>query len=754
MCLIHVCLVVPLSRRCGRALSVSPSSSEALLILNGRTLLSPAQSLHFLDISLLRDMEADKLISLAQALQFSLSNHDLSAVHSAGVLFDSWRSTLSSLFLSLASSLSQSQNRVQVDSIVKAQLGSWPTPHTLFLPSNADSAIALSVHAVLDPLSLAGRRGVALCRLLHSMGVSLSLTLTPSLEVTEFPLQSFYRFAADVDCEKDKEVEADADPVTERDRERALFQSLPRTHMLTLRMDVPEPWTVQRLRAKQDTDNLRCVGTVCGDSPHSDREMTRVTYSLRELLVAGQCLQTTESILTASASVSQALTLSSLPPPNGLQLVLSSYGKALPMADTVVMQNLGYYQLRVSPGLFSLSLAHGRATALYRVYRDGETVGEQQDESRIVAVKDFHDHVRRLIVVKRLERERENLLDAEGEVSTTDLENFGRSEGKGIWQNLKSSLFGEKSKKKTTKNNAVVGSDDRVHVFSLATGQLYERLLRIMMLSVVQSCSRPVTFWLFENYLSPSFKEIAIAMSLAYNFEVRFVTYKWPQWLNQQTVQQRVIWGYKILFLDVLFPLDLQRVIYVDADQVVRSDLAELWDMDLEGKPYAYTPFCTSRKETLGFQFWQTGYWKDHLQGRPYHISALYVVDLTTFRKNAVGDSLRAIYAQLSRDPNSLANLDQDLPNYAQHQVPIHSLPQQWLWCESWCSDESKAQVNMNLASFLTTLLSRSNFMIIVLHLRQKRLTSATIHFIKNQSWIWQSGMFFFVFSRFCGAQP
>lgn len=30
----------------------------------------------------------------------------------------------------------------------------------------------------------------------------------------------------------------------------------------------------------------------------------------------------------------------------------------------------------------------------------------------------------------------------------------------------------------------------------------------------------------------------------------------------------------------------------------------------------------------------------------------------------------------LSRDPNSLANLDQDLPNYLQHNVRIHSLPQ------------------------------------------------------------------------------
>jgi UDP-glucose:glycoprotein glucosyltransferase len=70
--------------------------------------------------------------------------------------------------------------------------------------------------------------------------------------------------------------------------------------------------------------------------------------------------------------------------------------------------------------------------------------------------------------------------------------------------------------------------------------------------------------------------------------------------------------------------------------------------------------------------------------------SALYVVDLEQFRKQAAGDNLRATYAQLSQDPNSLANLDQDLPNYLQHMVRIFSLPQEWLWCETWCSQGIK----------------------------------------------------------------
>ena len=86
-----------------------------------------------------------------------------------------------------------------------------------------------------------------------------------------------------------------------------------------------------------------------------------------------------------------------------------------------------------------------------------------------------------------------------------------------------------------------------------------------------------------------------------------------------------------------LFPLDVPKIIYVDADQVVRGNLRHLWDLDLQGHAYGYTPFCDSRKETLGYQFWRSGYWKDHLRGKPYHISALYVVDLEVFRRRGVG---------------------------------------------------------------------------------------------------------------------
>lgn len=46
--------------------------------------------------------------------------------------------------------------------------------------------------------------------------------------------------------------------------------------------------------------------------------------------------------------------------------------------------------------------------------------------------------------------------------------------------------------------------------------------------------------------------------------------------------------SYKILFLDVLFPLNVKKIIYVDADQIVRTDLRELTEIDLHGAPYGY----------------------------------------------------------------------------------------------------------------------------------------------------------------------
>nr|WOG36150.1 uncharacterized protein [Candida metapsilosis] len=236
-----------------------------------------------------------------------------------------------------------------------------------------------------------------------------------------------------------------------------------------------------------------------------------------------------------------------------------------------------------------------------------------------------------------------------------------------------------------------------VNIFSIAGGHEYEKLLSIMIASVKKHNPRKsIKFWLLNNYISPQFRASMPLLKKEFEVEIELVTYKWPSFLRKQTNRQREIWAYKILFLDVLFPQDLDRVIFIDADQICRTDLDELVNMDLEGAPYGFTPMCESNPKTEGFRFWKSGYWSDVLQDDlKYHISALFVVDLPKFKSIEAGNRLRAHYQKLSSDPNSLSNLDQDLPNNMQRQIKIKSLSQEWLWCETWCSSETLDKAKM-----------------------------------------------------------
>lgn len=92
-----------------------------------------------------------------------------------------------------------------------------------------------------------------------------------------------------------------------------------------------------------------------------------------------------------------------------------------------------------------------------------------------------------------------------------------------------------------------------------------------------------------------------------------------------------------------------------------------------------------------------------------------------------MGDILRGVYNSLAQDPNSLSNLDQDLPNFIQDQVPIYSLPQEWLWCESWCSMESKEKAKT---------IDLCNNPLHKVGWREHGVRN------RNPSWIWQSEWF------------
>uniref|UniRef100_A0AAQ5YWJ2 UDP-glucose ceramide glucosyltransferase-like 1 n=1 Tax=Amphiprion ocellaris TaxID=80972 RepID=A0AAQ5YWJ2_AMPOC len=511
--------------------------------------------------------------------------------------------------------------------------------HSVLHLSPRENEVFYDVVAIVDPLTREAQKISPLLIVLSQVvNVRLQVFMNCRAKLSELPLKSFYRFVLESDVAFLANDTVSPGPV-------ARFMELPESPLLTLNMITPESWMVQAVRSPHDLDNIH-LQEVSG--------VVAAEFELEHLLLEGHCFD-----------------LSTGQPPRGLQFTLGMSRDPL-MYDTIVMANLGYFQLKANPGAWILRLRKGRSEEIYQILTHDGTDSPAEAGDVVVVLNSFHSKIIKVRVQKKAEKISEDLLSES-------------NESKGIWDSIASITGGGSKKDEGEKKK-----EDVLNIFSVASGHLYERFLRIMMLSVLRHTKTHVKFWFLKNYLSPSFKETISHMAESYDFQYELVQYKWPRWLHQQTEKQRIIWGYKILFLDVLFPLAVDKIIFVDADQIVRADLKELRDLNLEGAPYGYTPFCDSRREMEGYRFWKTGYWASHLGHRKYHISALYVVDLKKFRKIAAGDRLRGQYQALSQDPNSLSNLDQDLPNNMIHQVAIKSLPQEWLWCETWCDDASK----------------------------------------------------------------
>ncbi|THU65445.1 hypothetical protein C4D60_Mb05t03700 [Musa balbisiana] len=516
-------------------------------------------------------------------------------------------------------------------------------------PDDLTSAVNLntgnsSIHidAVIDPLSPSGQKLSPLLRILWKcIRPSMRIVLNPVSSLADLPLKNYYRFVVpSLDDFSNVDYSVNGP--------KAFFSNMPLSKTLTMNLDVPEPWLVEPVVAIHDLDNILLENL-------GDLRTLQAVFELEALLLTGHCAEKDHD------------------PPRGLQLILGTK-RGPHLVDTLVMANLGYWQMKVSPGVWYLQLAPGRSADLYAL-KEGGAGSPGNRSAKLITINDLRGKLVHLEVAKKRGKEHEELLNASDDQLLEK-----RKEGQNSWNTniLKwaSGMIGSGGLSRKGETRLV----------------RYERFLKIMILSVLKNTQRPVKFWFIKNYLSPQFKDVIPHMAQEYGFQYELITYKWPTWLHKQKEKQRIIWAYKILFLDVIFPLSLRKVIFVDADQIVRADMGDLYDMDLKGRSLAYTPFCDNNKEMDGYRFWRQGFWKDHLQGKPYHISALYVVDLMKFRQTAAGDTLRVYYETLSKDPNSLSNLDQDLPNYAQHTVPIFSLPQEWLWCESWCGNATKAK--------------------------------------------------------------
>jgi UDP-glucose:glycoprotein glucosyltransferase len=398
---------------------------------------------------------------------------------------------------------------------------------------------SFDIVAVIDPTSKGAQKiSSTLLALSKAINARIRIFMNCVEKHSQLPQKSYFRVVLEPELTFTALGELTSGPM-------AKFNNLPEDPVFTMHHHIPDNWLIEPVKSIYDLDNIK-LANVEGTLVHSE-------FELEYLLLEGHCFEA----YTGN-------------PPRGLQMTLGTKNEPV-VVDTIVMANLGYLQLKSSPGRWLLRLREGRSTELYDIVSvDG---ADTLNEDIPVFISSFQSKIVKLRVAKKPEMRDQDLLESDE----------SKDKDSGLWNSITTTFSGGVS------NNGNNGNDDTLNIFCLASGHLYERLLKIMMLSVIRTTKAPkVKFWVLKSYLSPTLKEFLPAYAAKYGFDYEYVQYKWPRWLNQQSEKQRIIWGYKILFLDVMFPLDVKKIIFVDTDQIVRADLLELRDMDLGGAPYGY----------------------------------------------------------------------------------------------------------------------------------------------------------------------
>ena len=116
-------------------------------------------------------------------------------------------------------------------------------------------------------------------------------------------------------------------------------------------MDTPQSWLIRPREALYDLDNIQLDKLAAADRVQG----LKAVFDLDHLVVEGH----------ARESANNAA-------PRGVQMQLVT-GDGTPIADTLVMANLGYLQFRTRPGVYRLEIRPGRGREIFGM----ESVGNE-----------------------------------------------------------------------------------------------------------------------------------------------------------------------------------------------------------------------------------------------------------------------------------------------------------------------------------------------------------------------------------------
>ncbi|XP_058526609.1 UDP-glucose:glycoprotein glucosyltransferase 2 isoform X2 [Ochotona princeps] len=297
--------------------------------------------------------------------------------------------------------------------------------HSVVKINPQESDMFFDVTAVVDPLTREAQRMAQILIVLGKIiNMKTKLFMNCRGKLSEAPLESFYRFVLEPEVMSGPSDSPSLGPV-------AKFGDIPESPLLTLNMITPEGWLVEIVQSNCDLDNIHLKDI--------ERAVT-AEYELEYLLLEGHCFD----------SVTEQ-------PPRGLQFTLGTKNQPV-VVDTVVMANLGYFQLKANPGAWILKLRDGKSEDIYQIVGHKGTDSQPDLGNVTVVMNSFKSKVLEVQVRKKQDKIKEDILSDKEEKK------------KGMWDSIKS--FTRRLHKEDDKNK------DVLNIFSVASGHLYERFLR------------------------------------------------------------------------------------------------------------------------------------------------------------------------------------------------------------------------------------------------------------------------------------
>ncbi len=162
-----------------------------------------------------------------------------------------------------------------------------------------------------------------------------------------------------------------------------------------------------------------------------------------------------------------------------------------------------------------------------------------------------------------------------------------------------------------------------------------------------------ISFYIFDNGISDSNKQLLDAFVLSYKRSISFISivgfmdtigFRFDTTGWNEIVLAR-------LLMSRFLPEELEKVLYLDGDTIVRGSLKELWDTDLEGFTLGAVVEPTANKERRK---------KLEIEQFPYYNAGVLLVNLSNWRRS---NAESRILSYCARNSDKLFANDQDAIN-------------------------------------------------------------------------------------------